>query len=312
MTRMKQFFPEGWLMETDQNKRAFLSLNSLAEACEKETILEARALVCDTEHNLIVDLGGIRGVIPRDEGALGIREGTARDIALISRVNKPVSFIITSLKEDAQGNIIAWLSRRMAQQQCLDFFINRLTSGDVIPARVTHLEPFGAFCDIGCGIVSLIPIDAISVSRIFHPCDRFSPGDDIRVVVRGRDDKGRISLTHKELLGTWEENAADFYQGETVSGIVRTVEPYGAFVELSPNLAGLAEPKEGIEEGQLASVYIKSILPDKMKIKLIIIDAFDGECKRRPLQYRFFDNHMDFWRYSPECCSKEVVTDFRI
>ena len=152
----------------------------------------------------------------------------------------------------------------------------------------------------------------IRVQDITHPCDRFSPGDDIRVVVRGRDDKGRISLTHKELLGTWEENAADFYQGETVSGIIRTVEPYGAFVELSPNLAGLAEPKEGIEEGQLASVYIKSILPDKMKIKLIIIDAFDGECKRRPLQYRFFDNHMDFWRYSPECCSKEVVTDFRI
>lgn len=297
-------------METEQNKHALLSLNSLAEACENETILEARALVCDTDHNLIVDLGGIKGVIPREEGALGIREGTVRDIALISRVNKPVSFLITALTEDPSGQIIAMLSRRMAQQKCQDLFLNHLSSGDIIPAKITHLEPFGAFCDIGCGVVSLIPIDAISVSRIFHPSDRFAPGDNIRVVVRGRDDKGRISLTHKELLGTWEENAEEFYQGETVSGIVRTVEPYGAFVELSPNLAGLAEPKEGIEEGQLASVYIKSILPDKMKIKLIIIDAFHGEYPHRPLKYRYHEEHMEQWKYSPECCSKSVVTDF--
>lgn len=298
-------------METEQNKHALLSLNSLAEACENETILEARALVCDTNHNLIVDLGGIQGVIPREEGALGIREGTVRDIALISRVNKPVSFVITALTEDQNGQVIALLSRRLAQQKCQDLFLNRLSSGDIIPAKITHLEPFGAFCDIGCGIVSLIPIDAISVSRIFHPSDRFAPGDNIRVIVRGRDEKGRISLTHKELLGTWEENAEEFYQGETVSGIVRTVEPYGAFVELAPNLAGLAEPKEGIEEGQLASVYIKSILPDKMKIKLIIIDAFHGEYPHRPLKYRYQGEHMEQWKYSPECCSKSVVTDFR-
>ena len=298
-------------METEQNKHALLSLNSLAEACENETILEARALVCDTNHNLIVDLGGIQGVIPREEGALGIREGTVRDIALISRVNKPVSFVITALTEDQNGQVIALLSRRLAQQKCQDLFLNHLSSGDIIPAKITHLEPFGAFCDIGCGIVSLIPIDAISVSRIFHPSDRFAPGDNIRVVVRGRDEKGRISLTHKELLGTWEENAEEFYQGETVSGIVRTVEPYGAFVELAPNLAGLAEPKEGIEEGQLASVYIKSILPDKMKIKLIIIDAFHGEYPRRPLKYRYQGDRMEQWKYSPECCPKSVITDFR-
>lgn len=308
---MKQFYPEGWLLETEQNKRAQLSLNTLAEACESEQVMEARALICDAEHNLLVDLGGIKGMIPREEGAVGIREGTARDIALISRVNKPVAFIITGLTEDGDGNIVAMLSRRLAQERCMNEYLSCLSSGDIIPAKVTHLEPFGAFCDIGCGIVSLIPIDAISISRIFHPSDRFTPGDDIHVVIRGRDEKGRINLSHKELLGTWEENAAEFFQGETVSGIVRTVEPYGAFVELSPNLAGLAEPKEGIEEGQLASVYIKSILPDKMKIKLIIIDAFHGKYTKQPLNYKFNGSHLDFWQYSPICCSKSVFTDFR-
>ncbi|MGL0910084.1 hypothetical protein ACSTB0_13670, partial [Faecalibacterium wellingii] len=44
------------------------------------------------------------------------------------------------------------------------------------------------------------------------------------------------------LLGTWEENAAGFTVGETVVGIVRSVEEYGTFIEIAPNLAGLAHP----------------------------------------------------------------------
>ena len=58
---------------------------------------------------------------------------------------------------------------------------------------------------------------------------------DIRTVVRAIEGT-RITLTHKELLGTWAENAAQFHAGETVAGIIRSVEPYGVFVELSPNL----------------------------------------------------------------------------
>ena len=98
--------------------------------------------------------------------------------------------------------------------------------------------------------------------------------------------------------------------GETVAGIVRSVESYGIFVELSPNLAGLAEVKEGIRPGQLASVYIKSILPARMKIKLIIIDTFDDAYRPEPPRYFFQGDHMDRFVYSPESCPKHVVTDF--
>ena len=51
-------------------------------------------------------------------------------------------------------------------------------------AKITHLETFGAFCDIGCGNVALLPIDAISVSRISHPKDRFQVGDNIKAIVK--------------------------------------------------------------------------------------------------------------------------------
>jgi len=176
-------------------------------------------------------------------------------------------------------------------------------------ARITHLETFGAFCDIGCGVVALLPIDAISVSRISHPRDRFSVGEDIRVIIKSISEDGKITLSHKELLGTWQQNADKFSQGQTVSGVVRSVEDYGIFVELAPNLAGLAELKSGVRAGQQASVYIKNILPEKMKIKLIVIDSFDT-VYTPPIEYFYLDKKINRWDYSPEGCTRKIFTEF--
>ncbi|HIS69556.1 MAG TPA: 30S ribosomal protein S1 [Candidatus Gallacutalibacter stercoravium] len=306
---MNEFFPEGLLIDTPENRMATSTPNALADACHAGKLLEGRAIVCDSEHNLIVDLGCMRGIIPREEGALGIREGSTRDIAVISRVNRPVCFIITGFRKDNNGNLTALLSRRAAQELCRQEYISRLRPGDIIQARVTHLESFGAFADIGCGIVSLLPIDMISVSRIEHPRERFHVGADIRAVVKSIENN-RIGLSHKELLGTWAENAALFSPGETVAGIIRSVEEYGAFVELTPNLAGLAECKEGIRAGQQASVYIKNIIPSRMKVKLIIIDTFDYNYRPSPPRYFITEKHIDRFVYSPEGADKHIETIF--
>lgn len=303
------FLPEGLLIEKEDNKRCFENLAFLYEAMAKSKTLEAKALVCEGNHNLIVDLGVIKGVIPREEAAIGISEGTTRDIAIISRVNKPVSFKITSFERDPSGKTVAILSRKKAQLECYEKFLSKLTPGDIIPAKVTHLEQFGAFVDIGCGIISLIPIDMISISRISHPKDRFYIGQDIKVVVKNIEN-GRISLSHKELLGTWEENISQFSPGETVSGIIRSVEDYGIFVELTPNLAGLAELKENVFPGQQASVFIKSMIPDKMKVKLIIVDAFDEKTKISKLNYFINKGHISNWLYSPKGSEKVIETVF--
>ncbi len=304
------FFPEGHLSESLENKAALQSQASLAEAMHEKRILEARALMCDSKHNLIVDLKSMKGIIPREEGAIGIKEGVVRDIAVISRVNRPVCFMVQELFRDEEGKVTALLSRRAAQEKCRKEYINALSPGDVLNARITHIEPFGAFADIGCGIVSLLPIDAISVSRIEHPRERFTVGMDIRAVVRSIEND-RITLSHKELLGTWEENAARFSPGETVGGIVRSIENYGVFIELTPNLAGLAELRENIYPGQQASVFIKSILPSRMKIKLIIIETFDGEAgKPKPPEYFFQGTHLEEFRYSPPQCEKQISTLF--
>ena len=208
-----KYQPEGSLLDMPENLAAQSSLSTLRSAMERESLLEGRALVCDSGHNLLVDLNGIRGIIPREECAIGISDGSVRDIAILSRVNKPVCFVVTGIGIDRYGEPEVRLSRRLAQENCREEYIEKLRPGDILPARVTHLEQFGAFVDIGCGIVSLIPIDAISVSRISHPKDRFFVGEEIYAVVRSMEN-GRITMSHRELLGTWEENAAAFAPGK--------------------------------------------------------------------------------------------------
>lgn len=309
MFRMRNYLPEGWRIENTNNKYMTSSPSTVYEAMNRGDVLEARATMCDFDHNLIVELGCMKGIIPREEGALGIREGKVKDIALISRVGKPVCFVVDTVKPDANGKLCAYLSRRKAQELCMREYISHLSCGDVINARVTHLEAFGAFCDIGCGIIALMPIDAISVSRISHPSDRFSAGTDIKALVKSIDENLRITLSQKELLGTWEENASQFMQGQTVTGTVRSVEEYGIFIELTPNLAGLAEIRDGVKVGQKASVYIKNLNPEKMKVKLIIIDTFDDK-SNVGYEYFFCGDHLDYWKYSPDCSRKVIETNF--
>jgi small subunit ribosomal protein S1 len=312
---MTEYFPEGELFCRDENKLATASKKALEECMAQNRTVEAPCIVCDSRHNLIIDFGFMKGMIPRSEGALGIEEGITRDIALISRVNKPVCFKVTGFTKDSFGRDTAMLSRRAAQQECMQNYVKSLNTGNVIGVKVTHLEQFGAFVDIGCGIPSLIPIDAISVSRISHPADRFYIGQRIYAVVKNIENAGaaigdKITLSHKELLGTWAENAANFAVGETVAGIIRSVESYGVFVELAPNLAGLAELRENVKVNQQASVYIKAIIPEKMKIKLIIVDICDYSYINHTYDYFIDSGHMNRWVYSTPESDKTIVSEF--
>ena len=304
-----KFYPEGWLINKPENQFILKDSINLIDAINENKIVEAKATVCDKNHNLIVDLGCMKGIVEREEGALGIREGITKDIAIISRVNKPVCFIIKEIKTDKKNKMYAILSRKGAQEICINNYIKKLIPGDVINARVTHIESFGVFVDIGCGIISFLPIDSISVSRISHPKERFLKDMDIRVIVKNISNS-RINLTHKELLGTWEENAKLFSVGETVGGIIRSVEDYGIFVELTPNLAGLAEIKSCVEVGQQASVYIKNIIPSRMKIKLIIIDVFSQEYIPSTPNYFYTKDHISEFLYSPSNSNKIINSFF--
>ena len=123
------------------------------------------------------------------------------------------------------------------------------------------------------GTSGLLHIEDMSVSRIKSPYERFEIGQKVEVLVKNIDqEKNRVSFTYKELLGTWEDNIKEYEQGTVVKGIARdtTKDKNGIFIELKPNLVGLAEYKENIEYGQDVNVFIKKIIPEKKKIKLLI------------------------------------------
>lgn len=162
------YLPEGRLLSTARNQEACASLEGLKEAMESGRILEGRALLCQSNHDLVVSLGPFRGVVPREEAALGIAEGTTRDIAILSRVGKPVAVRVTGLEEGPEGPVVS-LSRRQVQQQALEHILRHWLPGDVVSVTVTHLEPFGAFVDVACGIPSMLSLEQISVSRIPTP-----------------------------------------------------------------------------------------------------------------------------------------------
>ena len=302
--------PEGYLNTLPENKEYISSISGLERAFSHDITLEAKAILCDKEHNLIVELGDMHGIIPKDEVLYNASGKEMRDIAIITRVGKAVRFKITKIdKSTTPATII--LSRRLAQKECYENYIRTLSPGDIIDAKITHQEQFGSFCDIGAGFISLLSVDCISVSRISHPKDRFFIGQHIKAVVKETDfEEGRITLSHKELLGTWQENAEKFCAGETTTGIIRSVEPYGIFIELAPNLAGLAEWKEGVYEGQTAAVYIKNIIPEKMKIKLVIVDCAAEEKIFRIPEYFIDAPRIDYWKYSPENCEKIIESIF--
>lgn len=272
------------------------SPDDLRRGVQTGEIFRGMCVKCDEFHNLHVDLGSIRGRIPREETALGLVEGRVREIAVLSRVGKPVSFRV--LDFDRDGNAI--LSRRSAQLEARNYFLHALRPGDVIPAMVQTPADFGVFCDIGCGFTALMRIERCCVSRLESTAQLYRPGQMIHTAILGIDDfQGLVHLTGRELLGTWEENAADYRTGQTVTGIVRSIMPYGAFVELTPNLSGLAEPYPGLNTGDRVSVYIRSILPQSHKIKLNILEILLPLPEKVPPKFYITRGHLDSWEYYP-------------
>lgn len=286
---MLPYCPEGYFVTPPSADALYRSVNT-------GDIFQAMCVKCDEFHNLHVDLGTLNGIIPRDEVALGIKSGETKEFAILSRVGKPVSFQVIAF--DRNG--IAILSRRAAQEEARNYFLSAVHVGDVIPAVVQNPANFGVFCDIGCGLTALMRIDRCCISRLSSTADLFSMGQHIFCAVLSIDDHtGRIELTGRELLGTWSENAEHFRQGQTVAGVVRSVMPYGSFIELSPNLSGLVEPEQILEVGTPVSVYIRSIQEDRHKIKLNVLETLPYMSKSKTIDYKITEGHLDRWEYFP-------------
>ena len=188
--------------ENNYRNASRLSAAELRAAMASREILQSTALAFDTQRQLRFELGGCRAVMPFGQCADGADTGSVRDIAVLTRVGRPTCFVIEGIDTDENGQTVYRLSRAEAQRMCKAEYLDQLQPGDILPCIVTHIEPFGAFCDVGCGISALLPIDCMSVSRISSPADRVSVGQQILCAIKSRDAQGRFVLTIRELLGT--------------------------------------------------------------------------------------------------------------
>lgn len=251
------FFPEGWKNEDLKGTK---------------DIFQGIVEKCDENYNLYVKLAdGGTGIIPRKEiEAINVdSNGFPKTNLCIGKVHKYVQF---KVKEKHENDLI--LSRKEAQNEVLNFIKKDLQVGQTVNGIVKNITPYGAFIDIGGGIVGLVHIEDLSVARIKTPFERIKIGQKLNIVVKSIDrETGRVNLSYKETLGTWEENVQSFTVGMRTKGIVREIEKNknGIFIELTPNLVGMSEYKEGLNYGENIDVSIKKIDYDKKKVKLIVI-----------------------------------------
>jgi len=166
-----------------------------------------------------------------------------------------------------------------------------LKQGDVIEGTVQRLTDFGVFVDVG-GVDGLVHISELAWHHVEHPADFVKPGDLVRVrVLRVDPENGRISLSMKEAEASpWERFADEFQPGDVVTGVVRRLVDFGAFVELKPGLEGLvhvsqlsnqhvSKPSDMLEEGQEVSVRVLSVDADHKRIALSMRESV----KERPV-----------------------------
>ena len=297
-----------YIRESNMDITTGITQERLENAINTKEIFCAKALIYDKEKGLFFNLNGIKGIMPKEEVLFAADGSDIKDAAVVTRINKNVCFEVIDFKNEPEAAAI--LSRKNVQQKIYNNYISQLKPGDVIPCCVTHVDSFGVFCDIGYGITALLPIDFISVSRINSPADRFCAGQNIYACIKSISADGKIVLTHKELLGTWLENAMMFTPHTTVTGIVRSIEDYGVFIELAPNLAGLAEVCSDVVVGDVVNVYIKSILPHKMKVKLVILNKEKNQNYTNDIPYFITDGHIHHWQYSTDSGIKNIFTDF--
>lgn len=264
--RYQKFIPEGWHID----KRA-ISSNILDRAIRTQEILEAKVVKCDEDYNLHLQFDNNKmGIINKEEIELVNNSKTFKENISTSKINKYVQFKVKGI--DESNNYI--LSRKDVEKEAISWIKDEVKEGTVLKGIVKSIQPYGAFVEIGGGVVGLLHIEDMSIARIKSPKERVRIGQKINIMVKSIDrEQEKIILTYKELLGSWEENIQGIEEGTTIIGKAREVEKSknGIFIELKPNLVGLAEYKDGIEYGQNVNVYVKKIIPEKKKIKLIIV-----------------------------------------
>lgn len=300
-----QYKPEGTLNIKKQIKK-----EDLKELINTKEILEGTVEMFKNNKLIVaIDNSNIVGEI--DISEFEDTDKKTKTIAMMSMVGKKVQFVITNA-----DNKILSLSRREAQKLCRQYIDESIHKGNIIDAVVLDVTTVEAYLDIGCGCKAIMYREDISINKLADAKAVLYKGQKIKAVVKDKTNKGLI-MSQKELLGTFEENVEyyGFQNGDTIIGKIHKISRHGIYVTLGQNLIGLAECSdieviEGASVGDSVTVHIKSIIPQKVKVKLRILGKSDTEMKKQEPHYFIRSGSIKVWRYSPENALKTVEIRF--
>ncbi len=168
-----------------------------------------------------------------------------------------------------------------------------LKEGQELTGTVQRLTQFGAFVDVG-GVDGLVHVSEIAWTHVDKPADVLSEGDEVKVkVLRVDPEKGKISLSIKAAQpGPWESAADKFHTGDVVTGEVKRLVTFGAFVEIAPGVEGLVHisqishkhigtPQEVLEEGQTVTVKVLDVNPSEKRVSLSIKETEEAPAEEQ-------------------------------
>lgn len=254
-------------------KKRKYSLKQLEEIKNKQEVLDMYVTDIDDSFNMIGVIGkNIKAIIPRDESSSIVGDdGLVEEKHIINKKGKILHVCIKEIINN-NDNIELIVSKKILELKVRKWMYMHLKPGMKLKGVVVSTNDYAAFVDVGGGVTGILKLENISDILIQKASDVLHIGQRINVIVKKFDrDTGRIELTYKEILGTFEDNISKFKEGDIVDGTIRNRIKSGIFVEIAPNVVGLAEHVNGLEYGQKVLVSIKRIIPEKKKVKLIII-----------------------------------------
>lgn len=229
----------------------------------------------------------VKGGVTVDAGVRGFVPASQIDTHFVSDLNQfeGNTYEFKILEIDPQDRQLI-LSRKaiLAEKESAERqeALENLEEGSVVTGTVVRLTNFGAFVNLG-GVDGLVHVSEIAHERIGHPKEKLEKGDEVEVkVLKVDEEQERVSLSIKETLpGPWDNVEDEFPAGSTVTGTVKRVADFGAFVELKPGVEGLVHiselahkhvetPHEVVANGEEVEVKVLDVDAERQRVSLSI------------------------------------------
>lgn len=249
--------------------------SELQAKLEAGTVIEAQVKEV-VKGGLVVDIG-LRGFVPASMVERHFVEDFSdykgRTLRLkVKELDREKNKVVLSQKDVLDEEFEANKKKLMGELQV----------GQQLEGTVQRLTQFGAFVDIG-GIDGLVHISEMAWHHVQQPSEVVQEGDLVKVQVLKVDpENDRISLSIRATQpGPWQQAADKFQTGEVVTGTVKRLVSFGAFVEVAPGVEGLVHisqiahrhigtPHEVLKEGEEVSVKILDFNPAEKRVSLSI------------------------------------------